>query len=603
MFDGVARSSIAIPFVVEDRVLGVMTLVFRDEQVLDRAERRLARTIGHQAAVALERSSLHEREMARSRRTEHLQQLIAELAASATPIGVATSLTAADLDVVSATAAAVVLVDDTDGEIQLGAARGYPPDVVEALARSADAPGRGAIETRRAVFLRTPEAIADRYPDLAPELGGSLAELPMLVRGDAIGAIVLSFDRARSFDLEQIDMLAAIASEAAQATQRARIAQREREISRTLQASLLPDEPTSTWNGASVATWYSAGTEYLDVGGDWYDAIELPNGKLGVSIGDVVGRGLRAAASMGQLRSALRGLALEARGPGATLEALNRFAAMTPRTELATVAYGEFDPVTGSFTYACAGHPPPVASIDGDVRLLDDGRSPLLAAGYDGRRSEATCLLPPGSTLVLYTDGLVERREEPFHVGIERLRTTLARAVDQELPTMAGTLIETLLAEQDRSDDAAVLCLRTGIPTSFAMAIPSVPEELRVLRQRLRDWLAVRGYAVRDAEAVILAVNEAAANAIEHGYRDRSGMVELTGEADADVVVVTVVDRGSWREAAPDPARGRGLSLMRTLMDDVVVRPSPTGTTVVLRHALEGDRPARTPLVEAGDQR
>jgi anti-sigma regulatory factor (Ser/Thr protein kinase) len=135
------------------------------------------------------------------------------------------------------------------------------------------------------------------------------------------------------------------------------------------------------------------------------------------------------------------------------------------------------------------------------------------------------------------------------------------------------------------------------------MAIPSVPEELRVVRQRLRDWLAVRGYAVRDAEAVILAVNEAAANAIEHGYRDRSGMVELTGEADADVVVVTVVDRGSWREAAPDPARGRGLSLMRTLMDDVVVRPSPTGTTVVLRHALEGDRPARTPLVEAGDQR
>jgi serine/threonine-protein kinase RsbW len=497
----------------------------------------------------------------------------------------------------------VLLVDDTDREVELAAARGFGPRMVEVFARSDDAPGRAAIETRRAVFLRTREAVADRYPDLASDLGSSLAELPMLVRGDAIGAIVLSFDRPRSFDLEQVDMLAAIASEAAQATQRARVTQREREISRTLQASLLPDEPTSTWNGASVATWYSAGTEHLDVGGDWYDAIELPNGKLAVSIGDVVGRGLRAAASMGQLRSALRGLALEARGPGATLEALNRFAAMTAGTELATVAYGEFDPVTGSFTYACAGHPPPIASIDGTVRLLDDGRSPLLAAGYDGRRGEATCLLPPGSTLVLYTDGLVERREEPFHVGIERLRAALGHAVDQELPAMAETLIETLLAEQDRSDDAAVLCLRTGIPTSFTMAIPSVPEELRVVRQRLRDWLAVRGYSDRDAEAVILAVSEAAANAIEHGYRERSGVVDVTGEADGNDVVVTIVDRGSWREAPPDPARGRGLSLMKTLMDDVVVRPSPAGTTVVLRHSLEGDRPARTPLVEAGDPR
>ena len=102
------------------------------------------------------------------------------------------------------------------------------------------------------------------------------------------------------------------------------MSQREREISRILQDSLLPDEPISSWNGAQVTTWYSAGTEYLDVGGDWYDVIELPDGRLGVSIGDVVGRGLRAAAAMGQLRSALRGLALEMRGPGATLQALNR---------------------------------------------------------------------------------------------------------------------------------------------------------------------------------------------------------------------------------------------------------------------------------------
>lgn len=594
MFEGVARSSIAIPFTVEDRVLGVMTLVFTEEAVLDRAERRLARAIGHQAAVALERSLLHEREMARSRRTERLQQLIAELAVSTSPTAVAATLASVALDVVSARAAAVAFVDEADDEVEVAAARGFPQAVVEAIGSSDGAPGRAAIRAQRPVFLRTPEQIADRYPNLAGELGNAVAELPMLVRGRALGALILSFEQPRPFEVDDVDMLGAIASEAAQATQRARVTQREREISRILQASLLPDEPVSSWNGASVATWYSAGTEHLDVGGDWYDAIELPNGLLGVSIGDVVGRGLRAAAAMGQLRSALRGLALEMRGPGATLESLNRFAAMTPGTELATVAYGELDPISGTFTYACAGHPPPVAWIDGKVRLLDEGRSPLLAAGYDGRRGEATCELPPGSTLVLYTDGLVERRDEPFHLGIERLCAQMERSATEELPRLAETLIETLLGRQEHTDDAALLCLRTGIPTSMSMTFPSVPEELRQVRQRVRDWLGVRQYPSREADAMVLAVNEAAANAIEHGYRERPGIVEVTGEATDGRVEVTITDHGSWREVEPDPSRVRGLSLMRTLIDEVDVRPGTAGTTIVLRHTLE-DAAASTP--------
>jgi serine/threonine-protein kinase RsbW len=599
MFGNVARSSIAIPFTVEDRVLGVMTLNFPDEEMLDRAERRLARAIGHQAAVALERALLHEREMARSRRTEYLQQLIAELAASTTPTSVAERLTSTAFDVVSARAAAVVLVDDTDGSVEVAAARGLPRAVIETVESSDRAPGRAAIRTQQPALLRSRDEIAERYPDLVEELGSALAEMPMIVRGSAIGAVVLSFAQARRFEREDIDMLEEIAAEAAQATQRARVTQREREISRTLQASLLPDEPVSSWNGAHVATWYSAGTAHLEVGGDWYDAIELPNGILGVSIGDVVGRGLRAAAAMGQLRSALRGLALEGRGPGATLEALNRFASATPGTELATVAYGEFDPISGTFTYACAGHPPPIAWIGGRAGLLDEGRSPLLAAGYDGKRAEAVCDLPPGSTLVLYTDGLVERRDEPFHRGIDRLRGALRDAAASDLPVVAQTLIETLLDEQDRSDDAALLCLRPGIPTSVSVTFDGSAEELRQLRHRLRDWLTVRGYEPTDAEAMILAVNEAAANAIEHGYRDGAGIVEVSGSAGDGVVEITVTDHGSWRDADGDPARGRGIALMRTLMDEVDVRPGLAGTTVVLRHRLH-DATRRPALTSVG---
>jgi len=587
MFDGIARSSIAIPFNVEDRVLGVMTLVFADENVLDRPERRLAHTIGHQAAVALERSQLYEREVARSRRTEQIQHLIAELAGSADAAGIAAVLTSTARQVLGADAAAVVLVGEgTDQTAEVVAASGFPEQVLDAVARDVGAPAHEAVTAGRPAFLRTADAVADRYPDHVSMLGPALAELPLSAGGETVGALLIRFPRAQPFDLEQIDLLAAVASEAAQATQRARVRRREREISRILQASLLPEEPLSSWNGARVTTWYSAGTEHLDVGGDWYDVIELPNGRLAVSIGDVVGRGLRAAAAMGQLRSALRGIALEMRGPASTLEALNRFAARTPGTELATVAYGEYDPTTGAFVYACAGHPPPVACTEGRAMVLDDGRSPLLAAGYDGPRAEATYVLPPHATLVLYTDGLIERRDEPFQRGVDRLRTTLELASDGDPVDLVDALITAVLGTQDRTDDAALLVLRTGAPIPFAMTLEDVPEGLRPLRHRLQAWLSLRGCTPDDADAVVLAVNEAAANAIEHGYRHSDGPVEVTGDLVDHAIEVSVVDHGRWRTAQPDPTRGRGLPLMRTLMDDVEIEVLEPGTRVVLRRKI-----------------
>jgi serine/threonine-protein kinase RsbW len=595
MFQGIARSTIAIPFSLEDRVLGVMTLVFTDEHVLDRPERRLARTIGHQTAVALERSQLYEREMTRSRRTEQIQHLIAALAGSASVGAIAAVLTSTAMEVLGGDAAAVVLVDEgADAAAEVVAASGFPDEVLDAVMRDADGPAREVLSAGRPTFLRTADAVAERYPGLTPALGAALAELPLSAGGETLGALLVRFAEPQRFDLEQIDLLAAVASEAAQATQRARVRRREREISQILQDSLLPDEPTSSWFGARVHTWYSAGTKYLDVGGDWYDAIELPNGLLGVSIGDVVGRGLRAAASMGQLRSALRGIALEMRGPAATLEALNRFAARTPGTELATVAYGEYDPMTGVFDYACAGHPPPVACIGGRAVVLQDGRSPLLAAGYDGPRSEATCILPPHATLLLYTDGLVERRDEPFQRGVDRLRATLEETSDGDPEDLIDTVVDAVLGSRERTDDAALVVLRTGAPIPFAMTLDDAPEGLRPLRHRLHAWLALRGCPPDDADAVVLAVNEAAANAIEHGYRDGEGRVEVEGDLVDHELRLSIVDHGNWRPGEPDPARGRGLPLMRTLMHDVAIEALDPGTRVVLTRkvSVHGDEPA-----------
>ena len=588
MFEGIARSTIAIPFGLEDRVVGVMTLVFTDENVLDRPERRLARTIGHQAAVALERSQLYEREMARSRRTEQIQHLIAQLAGSADAAGIAAILTSTAMQVLGADAAAVLLVDEgADATANIVATSGFPDAVLDAAVGDAQGPAREAVATGRPVFLRTADAVAVRYPALAGALGSALAELPLSAGGETIGALLMRFSEPQPFDLEQVDLLAGVAGEAAQATQRARVRRREREISRTLQDSLLPDEPTASWYGARVTTWYSAGTQDLDVGGDWYDAIELPDGRLGVSIGDVVGRGLRAAAAMGQLRSALRGIALEMRGPAATLEALNRFATRTPRTELATVAYGEYDPMTGAFVYACAGHPPPVACIDGRAIVLQDGRSPLLAAGYDGPREEATCFLPPHATLLLYTDGLIERRDEPFQRGVDRLGATLERVGDGDPADLVDAVVEAVLGSRERTDDAALLVLRTGAPIPFAMTFGDAPEGLRPLRHRLQAWLELNGCTPDDADAVVLAVNEAAANAIEHGYRNGEGRVEVAGDLVDHELRMSVVDHGDWRPGHPDPARGRGLPLMRTLMDDVDIEPLTPGTRVILRRRVD----------------
>jgi anti-sigma regulatory factor (Ser/Thr protein kinase) len=295
---------------------------------------------------------------------------------------------------------------------------------------------------------------------------------------------------------------------------------------------------------------------------------------------------------MGQLRSALRGVALEMRGPAATLEAVNRFATRTPGTELATVAYGEYDPMTGVFVYACAGHPPPVACIDGRAIVLHEGRSPLLAAGYDGPRNEAWCILPPHATLLLYTDGLIERRDEPFQRGVDRLRATLEQTSDGDPEDLVDSVVDAVLGSRERTDDAALLVLRTGAPIPFAMTLDDVPEGLRPLRHRLQAWLALRGCTPDDADAVVLAVNEAAANAIEHGYRNGEGRVEIAGDLVDHELRLSVVDHGVWRAGQPDPARGRGLPLMRTLMDDVDIDLLDPGTRIVLRRkvtAMEGE--------------
>ena len=151
---------------------------------------------------------------------------------------------------------------------------------------------------------------------------------------------------------------------------------------------------------------------------------------------------------------------------------------------------------------------------------------------------------------------------------------------------LVDTVVDAVLGDRERTDDAALLVLRTGDPIPFAMTLDDTPEGLRPMRHRLHAWLDLRGCTPDDADAVVLAVNEAAANAIEHGYHGGAGPVEVAGDVVGGDLRISVVDHGDWRDAHPDPARGRGLPLMRTLMDDVEIERLDPGTRIVLKRKV-----------------
>lgn len=384
------------------------------------------------------------------------------------------------------------------------------------------------------------------------------------------------------------DALRALAAQTSQAMDRARLFAMEHEVARVLQASLLPP-PRAESPTFEVSTRYEPGADHLEVGGDWFEVVHLPGDRIGVAVGDVVGRGLNAAAAMGQLRSALHALALQDVGPIRVLDALESFAEQTSGAQLCTVVYGELDPDTGEFRFCSAGHPPPLLEHGGKVQVLEGGRSPLLAAGGTGPRPDHVVRIPPGAMLVLYTDGLVERRGESFDRGIQRLGRALRATTSLDLEERTDEVIARLLDGVERDDDVALLCVRRAADAdrTFRAWVPAEPAALGRLRHRADAWLRLRCLTDDDVDAVVLALNEAVANAIEHGASDE-GPVAVEIDVRGDDLEMTVRDRGRWQDRASLDERGRGFLLMRALMDEVDVDRAAGGTTVKLRrHVAE----------------
>ena len=394
---------------------------------------------------------------------------------------------------------------------------------------------------------------------------------------DGVLVLYVELEERRPFTSEDHTLLTVLAGRLGQGLQRVRHLDQQRETALALQRAILGPDVSG-----GFAVRYQPATRPLHVGGDWYDVVNLDDGRVALIVGDCVGHGLAAATVMGQLRSACRALLLEHPSPSAALTALDRFAARLQGARCTTAFCAVLNPDTGKIVYSSAGHPPPILVMaDRSTQLLDGAGATPLGLQYDRSRPEAHATVPARSTLLLYTDGLIERRREPLDDGIRRATDLVQDNRDTALEGLADEIMSRLAPVDGYQDDVAVLLYRQPAPLEVEIAADA--SELASTRATLRTWLTRAGLGPEQTLDVLIAVGEAVSNSIEHGHReDLEGTVLLRATALADRLNLTVVDTGSWRPPQPDPNafRGRGVMLMRALMQDVAIEPSESGTTV-----------------------
>jgi PAS domain S-box-containing protein len=367
--------------------------------------------------------------------------------------------------------------------------------------------------------------------------------------------------------------------------------EREHTIAETLQRSLLP-ERLPRIEGLDIAARYLPAGRGAAIGGDWYDALERPDGRVALVVGDVVGHGLRAAAIMGQLRNAFRAYGIAEGSPAEVMARVNRLVMSGGEEAMATALYLVLDRENGEVTFASAGHPPPLVLTPEGTSFLEGGRSVPLGAVEPGVFGEAMATLPRDATLLLYTDGLVERRGEPLEGRLDTLAET-ADSAEGGLEGLCDAVLAGVLGAHRPSDDVALLAVRPRpVATEvIAFTLPAEPESLAVLRRRLARFLHAAGADGVEIYEITLTVCEAAGNAIEHAYGPGDAAFEVEARFDADELVATVRDRGHWRERRGSH-RGRGLNIIHGLMDEVDVSTEPDGTMVRMRRRLARPRAA-----------
>ncbi|WP_427924261.1 SpoIIE family protein phosphatase [Streptomyces sp. cg40] len=489
------------------------------------------------------------------------------------------------------------VLQDTHGLVHLGATR-LVMGLVEAgrirlVAEGSVVPGKEVlriddpypmtevVRTLSPAFIESPEEFAERYPLLWQHIAGlhitAGAYLPLIAQARPIGTMGLLYSDRRGFSAEERNVLVALGSSIAQSLQRAMFYEQEKDLAQGLQQAMLPRAIPSV-PGADVAVRYRSAKLGRDIGGDWYDLIPLPGGRVGAVIGDVQGHDTHAAAVMGQLRIVLKAYAAEGHTPATVMARASVFLHELDTDRFATCLYAEADLSTGVVQVVRAGHIDPlVRQLDGTCRRMSvTGGLPLGLSAEFGRLEYpvSTVELDPGQTLLLCTDGLVEQPGADLDDGMQTLVALIASGPD-DVRDLADLLID-VAEERGGEDDVALLLLRRrglDAPRSGGRlqqhVAPGDSEALTEARHMIRS--AVRAWGGRErADEVELVADELITNALMH--TEGSAIVTLRVLTGPDRRLrVEVEDSSSAlprrREAGEDGVSGRGLLLVDLLTD------------------------------------
>jgi PAS domain S-box-containing protein len=454
--------------------------------------------------------------------------------------------------------------------------------------------GRVAGERLDGIFraaLSRRELVVD--PDRS-EIAGGITDVRLgtaiivpLSSGDTfLGTLTLVHGDRHQLEPDEIAIARDFGRRAAQALDHARLYERERSTADALQRAMLPQVLPQVTNVAFSAS-YSAASESQRVGGDFYDAFTLPDGRVALTIGDVTGHGLEAAVIMGEIRQTLRAASFERADPAAILDRASKLLVASGRSVFVTAIFGVLDQASGRFEYASAGHPAPLVYDGTTLTRLATSGLPIGLRDEEGVDFAVT--LPPHSTLVLYTDGLLEFSRD-LAEGERRIEAAI-RALDaDDIDHLAGSIMKRVLCEDQPSDDIAILTatlgeLPAGMPydqrewnfrSSDARTATLVRHEIGML---VAAWTG-RDETFLESELVF---GELFSNVVRHA----PGAIAVRASATAAGAELSVADRGTGFPLVLDEAdqfaeSGRGLHLVRAIGDVVTIDPSPHGTCVVV---------------------
>jgi GAF domain-containing protein/anti-sigma regulatory factor (Ser/Thr protein kinase) len=580
---------VCVPLVMAERRIGALALSFPGAPAFDDADVRFLAALGDQCAHALDRARLVGIERATRERLELLAEAGRIFSA---PLDVRlTSLEFARLVVGRIGDAVSVHLREPDGRYSLAAAEHVDPRQARAARiLSADLPDLVRAGYDRVLDGAMPVLTTDIPTDLVlasvddPEVRAVLAEqpvqtnilLPLIAGGHALGVLSVSTVAGGRPPLtpDDVDRFEEIAGRLALALDGARLLRQQIEIAHTLQRSLLPSALPHV-PGAEVAVRYLPGAEGVDVGGDFYDVIPLPSGRVGLVVGDVMGRGVRAAAVMGQLRAAVRAYSLEGHQPAALLARLDRLVGTLEDGLLVTALYAEWDPSRDTVVCASAGHLPPLVRLPGrQPAYVDIDPGVPLGVGVQSY-AETDMTLPPGSLWLAFTDGLVEGPDLPVEQGMDRLAVAVASSVNamdacedalRELRPLTGT--------RRYDDDTALLALVTH-PTTGAPSVPPTSDSHHVLElpADLTSPARARAFVSSSLEAwgldraidtAMLLTSELVTNGVRHAGTGMRLTVTRNGETGVRIAVTDHAPTVGVRMGQSDDNAegGRGLFLV-----------------------------------------